>query len=39
MKEQDEQNDMVSKVKLVYEIKCVKEFRETGHLNGTNTKR
>ena len=39
VKEQDEQYDMVSKVKLVYEIKCVKEFRVTGHLNGTNTKR
>ena len=34
----DEQYDMVPKIKLVYERKRVKEFRETGNLNSTNTK-
>ena len=34
----DEQYDMVPKIKLVYERKRVKVFRETGNLNGANTK-
>ena len=30
--------DIVAKIKLVYEVKCVKEFRVTGYLNKSNTK-
>ena len=34
----DEQYDTVTKIKLVYEGKRVKEFRETGNLNRPNTR-
>ena len=34
----DERYDTVAKIKLVYEGKCVKEFRVTGNLNNSNTK-
>ena len=34
----DERYDTVAKKKLVYEGKCVKEFRVTGNLNNSNTK-
>ena len=34
----DEQYDTVPKIKLVYEGKCVKEFRVTGTLDGPNSR-
>ena len=34
----DERFDAVAKIKLVYEGKCVKEFRVTGNLNNVNTR-
>ena len=34
----DEQYDTVTKIKLVYEGKRVKEFRDTGNLNRPNTR-
>ena len=37
-KDDDERYDTVAKIKLVYEGKCVKEFRVTGNLNNANTK-
>ena len=35
---EQQQDDAVTKIKLVYEGKCVKEFRVTGNLNNANTK-